>query len=144
MGMLVEYFAARSDQAAAATIGAGPGAAGIEVLDEWTIDPTVQLANLEEALTGRDWAQVAADGDGIVASQDGGEQLVFRLSDPLMTALIDAGPGRLAQVAESWARAEEFYGQGDPDMLLEFLTALHGLAAQAWSRDDQVYCWACV
>lgn len=144
MGLLIEYFAAGSDEAAAATIGHGAGSAGFAVLDEWAIEPSIQLVNLEEVLTGRDWQSIMADGDGIVASRDGGEQLVLRLSEPLTAVLAAAAPDRLAEAAERWSQAEEFYGQADPEMLTEFLVPLAALVRQAGVRGEHVYCWVCV
>ena len=144
MGLLIEYFAAGSDDAAAATIDGGPSAAGFAVLDEWAIEPSIQLANLEEVLTGRDWQAIAADGDGIVESRDGGEQLILRLSERLASALVAADADELARAAEPWSQAEEFYGQADPEMLTEFLGALAGLVRQAGARGEHVCCWASV
>ena len=144
MGLLVEYFTAPTDEAAASTIDGGPARSGLPVLDEWNIEPSIQMANLEEVLTGRSWKEIAVGGDGVVADRDGGERLVLRLTDTLVDALVSSTPEQLELTAGSWSRAEEFYGQADPEMLTEFLAALSGLAREAGAGGRNVYCWVSV
>jgi hypothetical protein len=66
------------------------------------------------------------------------------LTDELRAALADAGDEQLASVAVPWSQTEEFRGQGDPQVLTRLLHELAELARRARSRNEHMYCWACV
>jgi hypothetical protein len=110
------------------------------------IDPLVQLGTLEALLTGRDYDQIVAGprAGQALATQDGGERLVVTVTDELQTALADADDARLASVAVPWSQTDEFFGQGDPQVLARLLHELAELARRARSRDERVYCWICL
>jgi hypothetical protein len=110
------------------------------------IDPVVQLGTLEELLTGRPYDDIAEDprSGHSVTIGDGGERLVLTLTEGVTTALAEAGNDRLFGVAVSWSQTEEFWGEGDPELLAVFLRNLAGLARLARARDQQLYCWVCV
>jgi hypothetical protein len=110
------------------------------------IEPVVQMGTLEALLTGRTYDDVMAEHPGgrEVAVNDGGERLVMRLSDELSEALADATENALAAAAVPWAQTEEFWGQGDPQILERFLRNLAGLARQARDTDRRLYCWLCI
>lgn len=139
MGVLCDYFAAASDGEAAAVIDAtgGPGAGSLHGNG---IDPVVQMGTLEELLTGRDFEEIL-DGDGeVIADRDGGQRLVVRLSTDVTEALAGASDERLAEVAVPWSQTEEFWGEGDPDVLAGFLRDLAALARDARGRGQRLYC----
>jgi hypothetical protein len=169
MGVLFDYFSAVSDEAAASAIDllgspgvplAGPSQLGAAMVNQtWTpkgapfdtvpaegIDPLVQLGTLEALLTGRDYEQIVAGprAGRALAIRDGGERVVVTLTDELQAALADAGDKQLASVAVPWSQTEEFRGQGDPQVLTRLLHELAGLARRARSRNEHMYCWACV
>jgi hypothetical protein len=110
------------------------------------IEPVVQMGTLEALLTGRTYDDVMAEHPGgwQVAVRDGGERLVMRLSDELSEVLANATDNTLAAVAVPWSQTEEFWGQGDPQILERFLRNLAGLARQARDTDRRLYCWLCV
>ena len=169
MGVLFDYFAAASDEAAASAISlpGGPGvppsppqrrgwlrgrqASAPAVLSFDTvsakgIDPLVQLGTLEAMLSGRDYEQIVASprAGHMLANQDGGERLVVTLTDELQAALADAHDDHLTAVAVPWSQTEEFFGQGDPQMLAGLLHELAELARRARDKDEHLYCWVCV
>ena len=138
MGVLCDYFAATSDEEAAAAIDRD-GAPGGAVHGKG-IDPVVQMGTLEELLTGRDFEEIL-DGDAdVVAARDGGQRLVARLSTEVTDALAATTDERLAEVAVPWSQTEEFWGEGDPDVLGSFLRDLAGLARDARGRGQRLYC----
>lgn len=150
MGLLCDYFAAPSDEVAAAVIDAvdGPAAAdpALEALELKGVDPVVQMGTLEALLTGVPYDEVSGaprQGDA-VAVRDGGEVVVVTLTDSLQAALAAADASRVAQVARDWSRTEEFWGAVDVDWLTERLGALSALARNASRRGDRLYCWMSV
>lgn len=161
MGLLCDYFAAPDDDAAAATIDwvGGPSQPGkkrrllrresmpepFAVVDMKGVEPTVQMGSLEEILTGRPYDEVIADPTGdVIASRDGGERVVVRLTETLQEALAEATEAQLVEAVERWAQTEEFWGQGDPAILRPEVEQLAGLARTSVQQDTRLYCWACL
>src|SRR4051812_20482875 len=156
MGVLYDYFAAGSDDMAAAAIGLDGGPAGtspsgdgiyrsehgFDVLCVKGVDPVVQLATLEALLTGRDAMDVIREPgpSQLMASENDGEQLVLRVREQLRERLAAATVAELDAVAEPWSRTEEFWGGTDPEPLQEFLHAL----AELSRRGGGLYCRVCV
>lgn len=135
MGVIFDYFAAPSPDAAAATIewiggpsqppavgltkrrglfarranSDGPGAAPVayRTVRDAGVDPVVQAGTLEEILTGRSFEEILdAHGAVSVAERDGGQRLVSKISDGLIDALAAATPAALVAAAEPWAETE--------------------------------------
>jgi hypothetical protein len=50
----------------------------------------------------------------------------------------------MVAVAAPWSETEEFRGQGNPEILAEFLLELADLARQANRRGERLYCWICL
>lgn len=163
MSVLFDYFAAGSDEAAAAAIDrvGGPGSQAVPVppatdvsfalvvydtVSVKGIDPVVQLGTLEELLTGRPYDEIANDprSGHIVAARDGGERLVCTITDSLLAALAQSNGDALRRVAEPWSQTEEFWGAADPEVLADVLGDLAGLARRARADDRRLYCWVCV
>lgn len=172
MSLLCEYFAAPSDAAAAVVVdrlGGPADATGAPVptkrglfrhkaepvrapagaavayptVDGGGIEPVVQLATLEEILTGRTYDDVieGLEEGNVVAERDGGHRLVVRLTPTLTAALSDADPDTLAAAALPWSQTEEFWGEADPAPLAGFLARLADLARGARERGDTLYCY---
>lgn len=180
MGVIFDYFAAPSDEEAAAVIDrvGGPGSrdvlvgsstpakrrlfgrivppdrsvaedSGLTIYSTVSlkgIDPMVQMGTLESLLTGRAYEEVAGQprSGHTVADRYGGERVVCTLTDSLATALAEADPETLAQVAEPWSKTEEFWGQADPEALTGVLSELAALARHARESGQRLYCWVCV
>lgn len=165
MGVLYDYFIAPSDRDAASTLGrsGGPGVApaarrslfgrtkgeampAYVTVSDTGIDPVVQAGTLEELLTGRSYDELKSDpkwGTSVAVS-DGGGNLVLNVTDALISALADSDDDRLAAVAVPWSQTEEFWGQGDPEVLGSILKDLAHLARRAKDEGHSVYCWASV
>lgn len=168
MGVLFDYFSAACDEAAASTISfpGGPGRSAAQptrsgfkirrsrapqqpVFDTVPvkgIDPLVQLGTLEALLTGQDYDQIVAGprAGHVLANQDGGQRLVVTLTPEIQAALADADAERLASVAIPWSQTDEFWGQGDPDILAGLFGELADLARRARARNESLYCWVSV
>lgn len=142
MGNLYAYFTAQDDVAAAA-FETGTEAAGLPTVDGKGIDPYVCVGNVQALLVGSTYEDVIAQprfGQLVNAVSEEGPW-VSTLTDQLRDALADAAPERLAQVAGSWSRTEEFNGHAAPAVLAGFLDRLADLARRARQRDHGLYCW---
>jgi hypothetical protein len=119
---------------------------GVLVLETKGIDPLVQMGTLEALLTGEQY-------DVVVSRPRAGQQVAERsqegpwvvtLTDELQAALAAAPRDQIVAVAAPWLETEEFRGQGDPEILAEFLLELADLARQANRRGERLYCWICL
>jgi hypothetical protein len=169
MGVLFQYCSASADAAAASaiTLPGGPGRPSqsdtsrrgwklgqrtTAVLPEFDtaltggLDPVVQMGTLEAQLTGRDYDAITAGprSGHMVASADGGQPFVIALTDELKDALASADDDQLRSAAGPWSQTEEFFGQGDPDILTDALRELAELARRANAANRRIYCWVCV
>jgi hypothetical protein len=110
------------------------------------IDPLVQLGTLEALLTGRDYELIVAGSRAgyPLAIRDGGACMVVTLTDELQAALAGSDHEQLASAAQPWSQTDEFWGQGDPEVLADVLSELAELARRAGDRDERMYCWVCV
>ena len=151
MTLVYEYFAAPSDEDAVRVLDfAGwPVPAGVprggwpfwDVVDGAGIEPTVNLADLEELLTGADYDLIVENpraGETLASQDDQG--MVITVTDSLQAALAAIEDNRFAPLAADWSHAEEFEGSASPGDLRGFLTQLSGLAARALSRNERLYC----
>jgi hypothetical protein len=104
MGNLYDYFSATDDEAAATAIDliSGPAAPGRSTFDAvFTkgIDPSVQMATLEQLLTGRSIEEIFDDprwAQSIGPETEDAEHGVVTLTDNLAHALATADRARLA------------------------------------------------
>lgn len=152
MGIDIAFFLAPDDATAAGTRRAGPGRAlpslschdfyPDDAVAEWEMyfdAPSEGLPPLEE-LNKRDWpryvAPVVNDGSG-----------VFAVSGKLTSALANAAPSALRELAARWTerlRCEDGDDITDDDPL----TVLEGVARLAVAADGSggglgLYCWHC-
>jgi hypothetical protein len=141
VGVRYDYFAAPSDEAAAAVIMDGPEQ--FPVVETTWLDAAVVMGKLEELLTGRPYDEVAEDPRCAedLAVAHGGELLVLTVTDGLRDAL--ASVDELGGVAADWARIEELRGI-DAGLLEDVLGQLKALAAAAVQNGERLYCWVCV
>ena len=120
---------------------------GFQVLGGKGIDPGVELATLEELLTGVSWENVMdgpRSGARIAAVGDY-EPWVASVTDELQQALAHREADDFEQVAAAWVQTEEFqFDAGDAAPLARFLRELAGLARDALNRGDRLYCWICL
>lgn len=173
MGLICEYFAAPSDEEAAAVVHrlGGPGDASGQVrpekrrslfhrrartvdepvtpavayptVDGVGVEPVVQMGELEAVLTGRPPDDAVQGGD-VIASVDDGACLVVRLTSTLTDALAAAEGTDLLDVATRWSATEEFWGEGDPVLLADLIAGLARLARDARADGAELYCWVSV
>lgn len=146
MSLLLKYFSATSDQAAATTIDRGPQSdPTLHVVDGRGVEPTVQLGMFEELLTGKSFDEQLDDPQSrpIVSDRDGGELLVVRLDDNFVAQLAAATVEQLSRLVEPWSETEEFCGQASAEGLTELIVQLRGLAEHAVAAGEHVYCWMC-
>ena len=141
VGVRYDYFAAPSDEVAAATLDGGPAHLG--PVETKGLDPVVVMGKLEALLTGRAYEDVVDDERSalLLAMEGDGEVLVLTVTDGLRDGLDQAG--ELSEIASAWARAEELSGW-DPQQLAGVLRELQALARNAVSKGERLYCWVCV
>jgi hypothetical protein len=97
MGVLTDYFIAGSDAEAAATLKAtgGPEHVGLVTTQLKGVDPVVNLATLEEILTGTDSMAIISEGEDPVADGGSDGPWVLRVRPSLVAALTATHPGKL-------------------------------------------------
>ena len=141
MGVMYDYFAAPSDEVAAAVLEGGP--AHLEPVATKGLDPVVVMGKLEALLTGRAYDDVVDDERSalLLAMEGDGEVLVLAVTDGLRDGL-DRASG-LSEIAATWAQAEELNGS-DPQQLAGVLGELQALAKKAVGKGERLYCWVCV
>ena len=141
----VDYFAAPSDEAAAAAVDrSGDPASAFDTVHT-EVGPEMLVA-LEELLTGVSYQDNTPDVlDGrILVSHDEDDLLLVTVAAGAQVALAEADDRRLAELAARWSRVEELTGQhNDSDVLQRILEDLRGLARRAGERGDRLYCWIC-
>lgn len=144
MGNLYYYFAASSDELAA-TVLESPTVTNFPVVELKDIDPIIQLSRAEALLTGTGFDTVCANprSDHLIAELDE-SVFVSTLTDELRDALASADETHRRQVAELWARSEEFDGDIDPADVLPVVDELADLARQAKAAGDRLYCRTCL
>jgi len=142
MGILTDYFVAGSDTEAAGTlkVTGGPEQAGLATVQLKGVDPVVNLATLEEILTGADSMAIISGGEDPVADGGSDGPWVLRVRQSLVAALTAADPGKLSDVAADWAATEEYEGT-DPKELLDVLRDLGRIAKQSVDENKSLYCW---
>lgn len=142
MSIIVKFFVAPDDMSAGSALQTGPGQA-FESLSVGNFDPEEAVVEWECLLTGGSFEELVDAGEPrVVASQDDDECVVFTISPRLSTALADAKPSRLRDVAVSWAhlRAEE--GEViDTEIAEAIVSDLAALISSARRQDQGVYCW---
>lgn len=145
-----QYFAAADDDTAADVLDrpGGPlaavkaGSSHWDAIDGVDIEPTVNLADLEELVTKVDYDLIVENprsGDTIASQDDLG--LVIAVTDSLRDAMAQLPLGRFASVAGEWSHAEEFDGDVSPGDLTKFVTQFAALAQRAVAADHRLYCW---
>jgi hypothetical protein len=145
MGLLIDYFAAPSDDDAAAALETGPGDR-FPATDGTRIEPVVTLGKLEELLTGKTFEQRLSDPASrpLIASAHDDSVVVVKLADSFVQALADAGKPRLDALAVPWSQMEELGGMADPAALADFLYRLQDLAETAVGEGSAIYCRICL
>lgn len=145
MGLLIDYFAAPSDDDARAALAEGPGDR-FPSTDGPGIEPVVNLGMFEELLTGKTFEQQLDDPASrpVIASANDDQILVIKLEDGFVRALAGAERSGLDGLAVPWSQIEEFGGAADPEALANFLHRLQDLAQTAISAGSAIYCWICV
>ena len=137
MSLLIEYFAAANDRAAAAFVDKGPGDDGVSAPD---LDPAVVLGTLESRLTEVD-EDVILDNPRLAdLVADDGDLSVYTVTDELRDALAISDSDQLAQAAEALIELEELDG-ADPEVILGVLEELADLARRAQAAGQRLYSW---
>lgn len=107
------------------------------------IDPAVNLATLEEILTGDDALAIIKDGGVDVVAHGAIEAegpWVFTLRSTVLRALASLPQDQIDGVAQQWAATEELVGT-PPEVLATLLNDLCGLFKRAEQSGRSVYCW---
>ncbi|WP_314251602.1 hypothetical protein [Streptomyces sp. DSM 40907] len=142
MSIIVKFFVAPDDTTAALVLQTGPGRA-CESLSFGNFDPEEAVVEWEALLTGAGFEELVDAGEPrIVAGQDNGGCVVFAISPGLSTALADAEPSGLRDVAASWVqlRAEDGENVGT-EIADRIVGDLAELVSGARRQGRRVYCW---
>ncbi|WP_151770390.1 hypothetical protein [Streptomyces abyssomicinicus] len=140
MSVVVDFFLAPDDPAAARALDGGPGP-GQASFSCGNLDPEEAVLDWQAFLTGEAWdALVEADEPRVVAEQDDGGPWVFAVSGRLAGALATAGPRRLRETATAWAERAAGRGRGvGEEAAAEILGSVAALARAA-GQGGGLYC----
>ncbi|MEC3920313.1 hypothetical protein [Nocardia sp. CDC160] len=142
MSIIVEFFIAPDDHAAASVVDEGPDG----------VFPTMTCGNFLADIAVTDWESIllGTDADGassggprVVAMPDLDSILqVFALSPQLQTALADIDRDAVDTVAHQWiAEYGQKYLGFEPDKASEILWELTAMARSANTQKQSLYCW---
>jgi hypothetical protein len=143
MSIIIEFFTAPDDAAAAGIVDRGPTGA-FDSVSCGNFDATEAVIEWESIFTGQSFETlVSADEPRMVVDPDEGDgPLVFVASGVLQGALADAAQARLAEVGELWIQERAEDGEVfDPEMVGGLLGDLAALARTARERGHSLYCW---
>ncbi|WP_125775238.1 hypothetical protein [Antribacter gilvus] len=153
MGILTEYFAAPTDEAAATVLSApgGPSApdrtAGgprFDTVELPSVDPFVMLGTLAEMLCGLPYGEITANPRHGALVGSGGDEgpWVVTVSEVLTADLAASQPNRLAEMVRAWTRTHAV--NAPPHRLVAGMVALSALASRAVVNRESLYCWTCL
>jgi hypothetical protein len=142
VSIIIEFFVAPDDAAAAGVLDAGPEGV-FESVPFGNFVAATAVIEWESVLTGRSLADLVALGmPRIVADAgDGSLCLVFAVSSALRVELATADDARLDGVASEWVRRDADNGGAfDPEMARLILEDVADLARLAAQEGHEVYC----
>ncbi|MGQ4727929.1 MULTISPECIES: hypothetical protein [Streptomyces] len=142
MSIIVKFFAAPDDTAAALYLGTGPGQ-GCESLSLGNFDPLGAVVEWQSLLTGSSLEDVVeADEPRVIGGEEGDGCLVFAISSDLATALADAEGSTLRDAADAWARLRAEEGEIiDGEIADAIMSDVAALVGSARRQGQGVYCW---
>ncbi|WP_031074375.1 hypothetical protein [Streptomyces sp. NRRL WC-3742] len=143
MSLIIKFFVASDDEAAAAVVDRGPDEA-FESLVFGNFDIEEAMIEWESILTGRSFEElVEADEPAVVADPSDGEgPMVLAASKALQDALAAADLPRLVEVSELWVQERAAKGEVfDREVATKILGDLAGLARSVGGRGSSLYCW---
>jgi len=158
MGIINDYFRAADTDYAMLAIVSGPRSVGLDTVEAGGIDPWVMLSQLLAFIRGTPsspdtvttqpvWPPPKTEPN----SKDDYDQLpesspwrtgpwLHELNLETRDALAWLGDVRLPEVADQWARIEEFRGTESGDSLLPLIKELVDLARRAQKNSEPLYC----
>lgn len=149
MGIYLEYFAASSDEVAAAVLDTGPAGAtpAVPMVDLKGVEPVAVMGSLESLLTGREYEEVVENprhGYAVADHDDG--VWVVALTQELRDALASSADDEVRIAVSALAMMPELVLGDAEDVawVVEGLKELAALARTAKSRGDGLYCWMSV
>jgi hypothetical protein len=143
MSIIVKFFTAPDDTAAAGTVDRGPTGL-FDALAAGNFDAAEAVIEWEAIFTGQSFETIVSAGEPRMVAGPGEEDgpLVFAASGALRGALAGAAPARLAEVGELWIQERAEEGEVfDPEMVEGLLGDLADLARTAAGRGHSLYCW---
>lgn len=139
MSIIVEFFIAPDDQAAATILEGGPDGT-FETFTVGNFDAITAIEEWDRILTGRTAEELERDDvPRIIAGE---APVVIAASTALQAALITSDRDELAVTALQWIEEEELHGS-DPELFTDILNELAALASTARQKGHALYCWMC-
>lgn len=139
VSIIVEFFIAPDDQAAAAILEGGPDGT-FETFAVGNFDAITAIEEWDRILTGR--ATEDLERDDVTRIIAGDAPFVIAPSTELQAALIAADRDELAATALQWIEQEELHGYY-PELFADILNELALLASTARKEGHALYCWMC-
>lgn len=139
VSIIVEFFTAPDDTAAATILEGGPDGT-FETLTVGNFDPVTAIEEWDRILTGRTAEELERDDVPRIIAGDA--PFVIAVSAALQAALIASDRDGLTTAAIAWIEQEELIGY-DPELFADILTELAALARTAREEGQTLYCWMC-
>jgi len=140
MGVLTTFVALTTDDAERVDLSFFDQTA----FGEWAVDGRglfdVELAALEEVLTGRELFEILAEPGDFVAENPDATATLRRLEPEVVNMLADRAGGDWLPTAQRWTEYEELEG-AEPADLESLLVELADLADRTRRSDRQLYLW---
>lgn len=142
MSILIEFFIAPDDAAAATALDGGPEGRFTTVSDYGSFLVFQAMVEWESLLTGREISDLLDADEPRTVADDGGT--VFAASPALQRALTTADEATLADLGRRWKQDPEGVAADfDPEMIDSLLQDLAELARTAGDQGYNLYCWMC-
>jgi len=158
MGIINDYFRAADADHAMLAIVSGPRSVGFDTVEAGGIDPTVVLGQLLAFIRRTPWSPDTVTMQPVWPppktkpnSKDAYDRLpesspwrtgpwLHALNVETRDALASVDDARVPEVADQWARIEEFRGTESGDSLLPLIKELVDLARRAQKNSEPLYC----
>jgi hypothetical protein len=145
MSIIVEFFVAPDDRAAADAADGGPEGR-FEIARYGNFIPDLAMMEWEVIFTGGSLDGILADGGPRILADlglgQGNGPAVIAARAALAAALAAADESRLVEAGERWTRLRaEDGGEIDPVLASELLSEVASLARIAAERGHHLYCW---
>jgi hypothetical protein len=142
VSIIVKFFIAPDDQAAAAVVDHGPSDL-YETREYGNFLPDLVMEEWDEVFADLDFPYVPSERGRRTVADAGSIKRVIAASDFMVASLAAASEKRLTKAAKRWAKLQAAQGEILGDFAETMLNDIADLARKAAGQGLHVYCWIC-